>query len=112
MHQSDLLAKLTASLHDFREAQKVAYADLPHPDPWDEVAPWNGCKSLRDVAAAVEQHTNTPLPRVTLLRCTLADLAAQNKPATADNIFSSIPPSLLNTIEADQVNGPHQSFLN
>jgi len=104
-HQSDLLAKLTASSHDFREAQKVAYADLPHPDPWEEVVPWGGCKSLRDVAAAVER-TNTPIPRVTLLRCTLAELAAQNKPATADNIFqylfSSIPPSLLNTIDADQ----------
>ncbi|KAH9965784.1 hypothetical protein BC827DRAFT_1179829 [Russula dissimulans] len=104
-HQSDLLARLTASLHDFREAQKVAYADLPHPHPWEEAAPWGQCKCLRDITAAAE-HTNTPLPHVTLLRCTLADLAAKNKPATADNVFqfllSSNLPSLLNLDDAYQ----------
>lgn len=108
-HQSDLLAKLTASLHDFKEAQKVAYADLPHPDPWEEVEPWRECKTLGDVASAVESRSTHP-PYVTLLRCALADLAVQNKPSTADDIFqilfSANLPSLLNIDNAYQVCAP------
>ncbi|KAI0005157.1 hypothetical protein BJV74DRAFT_881044 [Russula compacta] len=98
-HQSELLAKLTASLCDFKEVQQVAYADLPHPDPWEEVAPWGECKCLGDVAAAAESG-RTHVPHVTLLRCALADLAAHNKPSTADDVFeilfSADLPSLLN----------------
>ncbi|KAF8505911.1 hypothetical protein F5888DRAFT_1791867 [Russula emetica] len=104
-HQSDLLAKLTTSLHDFKGAQEVAYADLPHPDPWEEVVPWCECKSLSDVASAVESGSTHP-PHVTLLRCALADLAVQNKPSTADDIFqilfSTNLPSLLNIDNAYQ----------
>ncbi|KAI9508159.1 hypothetical protein F5148DRAFT_1149264 [Russula earlei] len=70
-------------------AQKGAYVDLPHPDPWEEVVPWSGCKSLGDVAAAVER-SGDHLPHVTLLRCTLTDLAAQKKPVTAENIFQML----------------------
>ena len=44
---------------------------------------------------------------MTLLRCALADLAAQNQPSTADNIFQMIfstdLPSLLNMDDAYQV---------
>jgi hypothetical protein len=105
-HQSELLAKLTASLHDFKGAQKVAYADLPHPDPWKEVVPWRDCKSLGDVASAAESCSTHP-PHATLLRCALADLAVQNKPSTADDIFqilfSTNLPSLLNIDNAYQV---------
>ncbi|KAI9508153.1 hypothetical protein F5148DRAFT_1149260 [Russula earlei] len=70
-------------------AQKGAYVDLPHPDPWEEVVPWSGCKSLGDVAAAVER-SGDHLPHLTLLRCTLTDLAAQKKPVTAENIFQML----------------------
>jgi len=92
-------------LQDLKEAQKVAYADLPHPDPWEEVAPWGECKTLGDVAAAAESG-KARVPHVTLLRCALADLAAQNKPSTTDNIFEMIfstdLPSLLNIDDAYQ----------
>lgn len=95
-------------MHEFKEAQSAAYADLPHPDPWEELAPWCECKSLGDVAAAVESDgAHLPPPRVTLLRCALADLAAQNKPSTVDEIFqilfSTNLPSLLNIDDAYQV---------
>jgi hypothetical protein len=93
-------------LQDLKEAQKVAYANLPHPDPWEEVAPWGECKTLGDIVAAVES-SKAHVPRVTLLRCALADLAAQNKPSTADNIFQMIfstdLPSLLSIDDAYQV---------
>jgi len=93
-------------LQDLKEAQKVAYADLPHPDPWEEVAPWDECKTLGDIAAAAE-NGKARVPHVTLLRCALADLAAQNKPSTADAIFQTIfstdLPSLLNIDDAYQV---------
>jgi hypothetical protein len=106
-HQRGLLSRLTESLHEFEEAQKVAYADLPHPDPWEEVAPWNECKSLGDIAVARESDGTTRVPHVTLLRCALADLAAQNKPSTAEEIFQIISstdlPSLLNIDDAYQV---------
>ena len=111
-HQSDLLANLTASLHDFKGAQKVAYADLPHPDPWEEVVPWRECKSLGDIALATESGSTHP-PYVTLLRCALADLAVQSKPSTADDIFqilfSTNLPSLLNIDSAYQVRVPQLS---
>lgn len=108
-HQSDLLAKLTESLRDFRDEQKFAYSDLPRPDPWEEpVDPWGKCKSLGDVAAAVQgERQPRVVPHVTLLRCALADLAGQNKPSTADKIFqalfSSELPSLLNIDDTYQV---------
>ena len=93
-------------MRDFKEAQKVEYADLPHPDPWEEVAPWGECKSLGDVAAAAESGT-THVPHVTLLRCALTDLAAHNKSSTADDVFeilfSTDLPSLLNIDDAYQV---------
>ncbi|KAI0254855.1 hypothetical protein BJV78DRAFT_1183304 [Lactifluus subvellereus] len=105
-HQSGLLSKLTESLREFKEAQKVAYADLPHPDPWEEPASWSECKSLSDVVAAGEIGGNMRVPHVTLLRCALADLAAQNKPSTADEIFQALfstnLPSLLNIDDAYQ----------
>ena len=73
-----------------------------------EVAPWGECKSLGDVAAAVESDgARLPPPRVTLLRCALADLVAQKKPSTTDEIFqilfSTNLPSLLNIDDAYQV---------
>jgi hypothetical protein len=93
-------------LRDFKEAQKVAYADLPHPDPSQEVAPWGESKNLADVVTVAEGG-NAHVPHVTLLRCALADLVAQNKPSTADNIFQIIfstdLPSLLNIDDAYQV---------
>jgi len=105
-HQGDLLAKLAASLRDFKEAQKVAYVDLPHPDPWQEVAPWGECKTLADIVAVAEGG-KAHVPHVTLLRCALADLAVQNKASTADNIFQTIfstdLPSLLNIDDVYQV---------
>jgi hypothetical protein len=107
-HQSDLLAKLTESLRDFRDEQKVAYADLPRPDPWEEpVDPWGKCKGLGDVVAAAQgEHQPRVVPQVTLLRCTLSDLAGQNKPSTANEIFqaffSTELPSLLNIDDAYQ----------
>ena len=86
--------------------QNVAYADLPHPDPWEEVVPWRECKSLGDVALAIESGSTHP-PHVTLLRCALADLAVQNKPPTVDYIFqilfSTKLPSLLNVDNVYQV---------
>jgi hypothetical protein len=105
-HQGDLLAKLTASLRDFKEAQKGAYVDLPHPDPWQEVAPWGECKALADIVAVAEGG-QAHVPHVTLLRCALADLAAQNKPSTAEDVFQMIfstdLPSLLNIDDVYQV---------
>jgi len=95
-------------LRDFKEAQKVAYADLPHPDPWEEEggAPWGECTSLRDIVP-IAQSGNAHLPHVTLLRCALADLAAENKPSTADDIFQMIfsteLASVLNIDDAYQV---------
>jgi hypothetical protein len=53
-HHGDLLTGLTASLQDLKEAQKFAYAGLPHPDPWEEVAPWGACKAMGDIVAAAE----------------------------------------------------------
>ncbi|KAI0303938.1 hypothetical protein BC826DRAFT_201574 [Russula brevipes] len=108
-HQRDLLARLTVSLRDLKETQKVAYADLPQPDPWEEVAPWGACKSLGDVAVAVAANAvggNAHVPHITLLRCALANLAVQNKPSTADDIFQMLfatdLPSLLNIDDAYQ----------
>ena len=99
-------------MRDFKEAQKVAYADLPHPDPWEEeeeeggAPPWGECTSLRDIVPIV-QSGKAHLPHVTLLRCALADLAAENKPSTADDIFQMIfsteLPSVLNIDDAYQV---------
>jgi hypothetical protein len=110
VHQGDLLVKLTESLRGFQDEQKVAYADLPRPDPWEEpVGPWGECKSLGDVVAAVQgqQQPRVVVPHVTLLRCALADLAGQNKPTTADEIFQALfsteLPSLLNIDDAYQV---------
>ena len=108
-HQSDLLTRLTESLRDFRDEQKVAYADLPRPDPWDEpVDPWGKCKGLGDVvAAAQDEGQPRVVPHVTLLRCALTDLAGQNKPSTVDEIFHALfsteLPSLLNIDDAYQV---------
>lgn len=109
-HQSDLLAKLTETLRGFQDEQKVAYADLPRPDPWEEpVEPWGACKSLGDIVAAAqgEKQSRIVVPHVTLLRCALADLAGQNKPSTADEIFQAVfsteLPSLLNIDDAYQV---------
>ena len=109
-HQSDLLAKLTDSLREFKDEQKVAYADLPRPDPWEEpVEPWGECKSLGDVVTAAQAENRSPVvvPHVTLLRCALADLVGQNKPSTADEIFQALfsteLPSLLNIDDAYQV---------
>ena len=80
---------------------------MPHPDPWEEPAPWSECKSLSDIAAAGETSDNMRVPHVTLLRCALADLATQNKPSTADEIFQALfstnLPSLLNIDDAYQV---------
>jgi hypothetical protein len=95
-------------LRDFKEAQKVAYADLPHPDPWEEEgAPWSECKSLRDVVPIAQSGNARLPPHVTLLRCALADLAAENKPSAADDIFRTIfsteLPSVLNIDDAYQV---------
>jgi hypothetical protein len=109
-HQSDLLAKLAESLREFKDEQKVAYADLPRPDPWEEpVEPWGECKSLADVFTAAQGEKQSPVvvPHVTLLRCALADLTEQNKPSTADEIFQALfsteLPSLLNIDDAYQV---------
>jgi hypothetical protein len=115
-HQSDLLAKLTESLRDFRDEQKVAYADLPRPDPWEEpVDPWGKCKGLGDVVAAAQgERQPCVVPQVTLLRCTLSDLAGQNKPSTADEIFQALfsteLPSLLNIDDAYQVRRQHYAL--
>ncbi|KAH9002260.1 hypothetical protein EDB86DRAFT_283714 [Lactarius hatsudake] len=101
-HQNGLFAKLTESLRDFQDEQKVAYTDLPRPDPWEEaLEPWGNCKSLGDVVAAARgERQPRPVPHATLLRCALADLAGQNKPSTADEIFQALfsteLPSLLN----------------
>ncbi|KAI9467163.1 hypothetical protein BJY52DRAFT_1111800 [Lactarius psammicola] len=107
--QNNLLAKLTESLRDFQDEQKVAYVDLPRPDPWEEALdPWGQCKNLGDVVAAAqgEQQQSCVVPHVTLLRCALADLAGQNKPSTADEIFQALfsteLPSLLNIDDAYQ----------
>ncbi|KAI0307026.1 hypothetical protein B0F90DRAFT_1813852 [Multifurca ochricompacta] len=104
-HQSDLFAKLTESLDNLKEEQRVAYADLPHPYPWEEVVPWNDCKSLNDIMAVIESG-DSHVPRVTLLRCALAELATQNKPSTADEVFqvlfSTGLQSLLNIDDAYQ----------
>jgi hypothetical protein len=76
------------------------------PDPREEAIPWRECKSLGDVASAVESGSTHP-PHVTLLRCALADLATQNEPWTADGIFqilfSTNLPSLLNIDDSYQV---------
>jgi len=107
-HQNGLLAKLTESLRDFQDEQKVAYVDLPRPDPWEELDPWGECKDLGDVVAAAQgEQRSRVVPHVTLLRCALADLAGQNKPSTADEIFHALfsteLPSLLNIDDAYQV---------
>jgi hypothetical protein len=106
-HQIGLLSRLKDSLREFKESQKLAYADLPHPDPWEEVTPWCECKNLSDIAAARESSGITRVPHVTLLRCALADLVIQHKPSTADGIFqilfSTYLPSLLNIDDAYQV---------
>ncbi|KAF8272140.1 hypothetical protein EI94DRAFT_1865558 [Lactarius quietus] len=108
-HQSDLLTKLTESLHELKDEQKVAYTDLPRPDPWEEpVEPWGVCKSLGDVVAAAQGGQQSPIvvPHLTLLRCALADLAKQDKSSAADEIFQAVfsteLPSLLNIDDAYQ----------
>ncbi|KAI9447889.1 hypothetical protein H4582DRAFT_1896987 [Lactarius indigo] len=107
-HQNNLFAKLAESLRDFQDEQKVAYVDLPRPDPWGEaLEPWGKCRNLGDVVAATQgEQQSRVVPHVTLLRCALADLAGQNKPSTTDEIFqalfSSELPSLLNIDDAYQ----------
>ncbi|KAI0268108.1 hypothetical protein BC834DRAFT_867934 [Gloeopeniophorella convolvens] len=112
-HQGELLVKLTESLRAFKEEQHDAFANLPRLDPWEEHEPWSACKSLADVAAAAaadaeaEAQTDkpegrAPIPQVTLLRCVLADLAGQNKPATADEIFNMLDATELPSLEIDE----------
>ncbi|KAH9833750.1 uncharacterized protein C8Q71DRAFT_725515 [Rhodofomes roseus] len=83
-HQKDLLRRLAGSLESLKAAQAETAAVLPRPALVDE-AHYKECQTLDEVIQTSEGSQD--VPDVTLLRCALADLVAETKPATAEAIF-------------------------
>ncbi|KAH9927260.1 uncharacterized protein B0H18DRAFT_1003752 [Fomitopsis serialis] len=83
-HQKDLLGRLAASLESLKATQGETVAVLPRPAPAEDVH-YGQCQTLDEVVKASESSQD--VPDVTLLRCALADLAAEKKPATPEAMF-------------------------
>lgn len=84
MHQKDLLGKLTASLESLKTTQEATHAVLPRPDPYSDHQ-YGNCQTLDEIIAASQDRRD--VPEITLLRCALADLVAQNKKPTTEEVF-------------------------
>jgi hypothetical protein len=88
------MEKLNTSLHSLREKQRDAFTLLPTPEQSLEVVPFETCKTVDELLSA--SAANGSIPDVSLLRCALHDLTAdQEAPgATADQVFAHLESKL------------------
>lgn len=89
-HQSTLLKQLVGSLETTREAQKNAFAALPKAEPMHEIAPYQNCQTLTDILVVKEAKQPRNIPPYTVLRCALADFAANGEKPTTEELFHEV----------------------
>ena len=82
------MGKLTESLQALKEEQAETFAILPRPQPYKEDVRFEACRSLEGVLAITDNVES--ISHLTLLRCTLEELSAKNKPATSEAVFDEL----------------------
>ncbi|KLO10247.1 hypothetical protein SCHPADRAFT_907062 [Schizopora paradoxa] len=87
-HQIALLSKLRESLGALKEKQAETFAVLPQPPPPQEERKYKDIHCLEDLNISPESEI--AVPEYTLLRCAIQDLAAQKKPTTKEELFSTL----------------------
>ncbi|KAA1466602.1 hypothetical protein DENSPDRAFT_831461 [Dentipellis sp. KUC8613] len=85
-HQSDLLSKLTTSLQGLKETQAETFSVLPAPSPMREAVEYAKCQTLDDILSTSKESHD--VPALSVLRCALADSAAQDQQPTTEELFN------------------------
>jgi len=90
-HRKELLAKLTTSLESLKTTQAETNRVLPTPDPYQDSL-YGQCHTLDEIVATSEGKRD--VPDFALLRCAIADITAQKKQTTTEEVFAILETKL------------------